>query len=151
MKTRTWLGLVALLALLSAGVRAADKAPPNFIIIYTDDQGWADTSVPMMDGEPMSKSDSFHTPHLERLAARARVGQHEAIGRDVQRRGLGGRIVRRGLGLGGRGPLLLAAHGHQPPAANDGPPHSVRRPRGASGTACLAVFASCSPHVEVEV
>ena len=36
--------------------------------MYMDDLGWADTSVPMMDGEPMSKSDFYKTPQLERLA-----------------------------------------------------------------------------------
>ena len=44
--------------------------PPNFIIFYTDDQGWADTSVSMMDNEPLSRSDFYKTPALERLAAR---------------------------------------------------------------------------------
>jgi arylsulfatase A-like enzyme len=35
-----------------------------------DDLGWADTSVAMMDGEPLSKNDFYQTPHLEKLAAR---------------------------------------------------------------------------------
>ena len=38
--------------------------------MYIDDLGWADTSVPMMDSEPESKSDFYQTPHLEALAAR---------------------------------------------------------------------------------
>ena len=45
-------------------------AAPNFIIIYVDDLGWADTSVPMMDSEPDSRSDFYQTVHLEKLAAR---------------------------------------------------------------------------------
>ena len=45
-------------------------AAPNFIIVYVDDLGWADTSVPMMDGEPDSRSDFYETAHLEKLAAR---------------------------------------------------------------------------------
>jgi arylsulfatase A len=44
--------------------------PPNFLIIYVDDLGWADTSVPMMDSEPESRSDFYQTPRLETLAAR---------------------------------------------------------------------------------
>ncbi|MHC4995466.1 MAG: sulfatase-like hydrolase/transferase [Planctomycetota bacterium] len=48
----------------------AENAPPNFIVFYMDDLGWADTSVAMMDGEPLSKSDFYQTPHLERLAKR---------------------------------------------------------------------------------
>ena len=54
---------------LPLAVEAASSAP-NFIIMYVDDLGWADTSVPMMDSEPESKSDFYQTPHLEELAAR---------------------------------------------------------------------------------
>ncbi len=43
---------------------------PNFIIVYVDDLGWADTSVRMMDDDPESASDFNRTPHLEKLAAR---------------------------------------------------------------------------------
>ena len=43
---------------------------PNFIIIYVDDLGWADTAVRMMDGEPESASDFHQTPNLEALAQR---------------------------------------------------------------------------------
>mgnify|MGYP001257729966 CR=1 FL=1 len=42
---------------------------PNFIIIYTDDLGYADTSVQMMDEEPNSKHRFINTPGIERLAA----------------------------------------------------------------------------------
>ncbi|MFT5130836.1 MAG: arylsulfatase A, partial [Rhodothermales bacterium] len=42
--------------------------PPNFILFYTDDQGWADTSVRMMNDRADSASDFYQTPHLERLA-----------------------------------------------------------------------------------
>ena len=41
---------------------------PNFIIIYADDLGYADTSVQMMDAEPSTKHDFIRTPGLERLA-----------------------------------------------------------------------------------
>jgi arylsulfatase A-like enzyme len=48
----------------------ADEAAmsPNFVIFYVDDLGWADTSVRMMDDEPLSASDFYQTPSLERLA-----------------------------------------------------------------------------------
>ena len=43
---------------------------PNFIIVYVDDLGWADTSVRMMEGDPDSASDFHQTPHLQALARR---------------------------------------------------------------------------------
>ena len=46
---------------------SASKAP-NFIIIYIDDLGYADTSVQMMDGDPRTRHKFIHTPGLERLA-----------------------------------------------------------------------------------
>lgn len=50
-----------------AGVCQA-ATPPSFVIFYVDDLGWADTSVRMMDHEPLSVSDFYQTPALERLA-----------------------------------------------------------------------------------
>lgn len=41
---------------------------PNFIFIFTDDQGWTSTSVQMDDNRPKSKSDFYQTPNIERLA-----------------------------------------------------------------------------------
>ena len=41
---------------------------PNFVIFYVDDLGWADTSVRMIDDEPLSAGDIYQTPALERLA-----------------------------------------------------------------------------------
>lgn len=49
-------------------VSEAIKAPPNFVFILADDQGWNGTSVQMMEGEPLSKSDYMETPNLEMLA-----------------------------------------------------------------------------------
>ena len=42
----------------------------KIVVLFVDDLGWADTSVPMMDSEPESKSDFYQTPYLEALAAR---------------------------------------------------------------------------------
>tara|TARA_B110000003_G_scaffold54091_1_gene53952 strand:+ start:1257 stop:2711 length:1455 start_codon:yes stop_codon:yes gene_type:complete len=42
----------------------------NVILILADDQGWNGTSLAMDQGNPLSKSDSHLTPHLEALAAR---------------------------------------------------------------------------------
>ena len=41
---------------------------PNFILIYADDLGYADTSVQMMDSDPSTKHAFIKTPGLERLA-----------------------------------------------------------------------------------
>jgi len=46
---------------------------PNFLIVYVDDLGWADTSVRMMKADPESASDFHQTPHLEQLARRGMV------------------------------------------------------------------------------
>ena len=45
-----------------------NEAPPNFILVLTDDQGWNGTSVYMSDSLPLSKSDYHKTPNLELLA-----------------------------------------------------------------------------------
>ena len=41
---------------------------PNFILLYADDLGYADTSVQMMDAEPSTKNAFIQTPGIERLA-----------------------------------------------------------------------------------
>ena len=41
---------------------------PNFIIIYADDLGYADTSVQMMDADPSTKHAFIKTPGIKRLA-----------------------------------------------------------------------------------
>tara|TARA_Y100001934_G_scaffold226940_1_gene272419 strand:- start:264 stop:1832 length:1569 start_codon:yes stop_codon:yes gene_type:complete len=60
--------LLTLLCFLTA--LAVHAKRPNFIIIYVDDLGWADTSVKMMDSDPESRSDFNRTPNLEQLAKR---------------------------------------------------------------------------------
>ena len=53
--------------------RAAAPRKPNIILVLTDDQGWTDTSVPMMRGRPDSRSDFYRTPALERMAKEGMV------------------------------------------------------------------------------
>ena len=60
----------SLLALCGSAMIHAQQAPPNFIIFYMDDLGWAQTSVKMMDSEPLSVSRFYQTPNVEKLAAR---------------------------------------------------------------------------------
>lgn len=47
---------------------ASEAKPPNFIIFYTDDLGYADTSVQMMSADPSTKHKFINTPGAERLA-----------------------------------------------------------------------------------
>ena len=61
--------LLAICLCWLAMVGVSDAATsPNFVIFYMDDLGWADTSVRMMDDEPLSKNDDYETPVLEQLA-----------------------------------------------------------------------------------
>lgn len=60
--------ITLILAGITSFATAAER--PNFIIIYVDDLGWADTSVRMMDSDPDSASDFHQTPHLDKLARR---------------------------------------------------------------------------------
>ena len=53
-----------LLVFISAQVLAKS---PNFVLVYIDDIGWADTSIEMVPGDSESVSDFYQTPHLERL------------------------------------------------------------------------------------
>ena len=41
----------------------------NFVVVLVDDQGWNGTSVEMVPGDSLSRSDYHETPHLEELAA----------------------------------------------------------------------------------
>ena len=47
---------------------AAEKSPPNFLVIMGEAQGWASSSVQMDDAVPSSKSSLAQTPNLEALA-----------------------------------------------------------------------------------
>ena len=66
--TLTLFLLSSVLCSLTSDLCAAKPKAPNFIIIYMDDLGWAQTSVRMMDSEPLSKHSFFETPNVERLA-----------------------------------------------------------------------------------
>ncbi|HBJ82524.1 MAG TPA: sulfatase [Verrucomicrobiales bacterium] len=49
-------------------VTATAAAPPNIILILTDDQGWPMMSEPMHPDIPESATPYFHTPAMNRLA-----------------------------------------------------------------------------------
>ena len=61
--------LTVMLGLLS-GLQLSAADAPNFVIIYADDLGYADTSVQMMDSDPSTRHSLIRTPGLERLAKR---------------------------------------------------------------------------------
>ncbi|MDC0936184.1 sulfatase-like hydrolase/transferase [Pirellulales bacterium] len=52
-----------------ASVSRGTESAPNFVVIYSDDQGWTSSSVQMDPELAESKSDYFQTPSLERLAS----------------------------------------------------------------------------------
>ena len=66
--------LLAPIALLLA-LSSCDSDPespeerPNFVVVLVDDQGWNGTSVEMVPGDSLSRSDYHETPHLEEFAA----------------------------------------------------------------------------------
>ncbi len=59
---------LALFLFLTLAIRLSAADAPNFIVLYADDLGYADTSVQMMDDEPSTKHDFIRTPGVERLA-----------------------------------------------------------------------------------
>ncbi len=62
---------LALLSVAFLGLTTFTSAKaPNILFILADDQAWNGTSVPMMPGQDASRSRTFKTPNLDRLAAR---------------------------------------------------------------------------------
>ena len=58
---------VFLLSGFQAPLLVANQSP-NIILILTDDQGWNNTQVPMLEGREAIRSDFYLTPHLQRMA-----------------------------------------------------------------------------------
>lgn len=63
--SRSLLSLLALLLMIPAGVRAADRSRPNIVLILSDDQSWTDYGFM---GHPV-----IQTPNLDQLAAQSAV------------------------------------------------------------------------------
>lgn len=59
---------VTLVSVAALPLQAAQ--PPNFVIIYADDLGYTQTSVPMMKGRPELAHKLHQTPSIEKLAKR---------------------------------------------------------------------------------
>ncbi len=58
--------VLALVTVAAADARAAQR--PNFVFLIGEGQGWSTLSVPMDDRVPGSKSSTFNTPNLDRIA-----------------------------------------------------------------------------------
>ena len=63
---KQWLCWVLGLCLM--GGLAGSEGLPNIVLILTDDQGWNNTQVPMIEGRSDSRSDFYLTPYIQRLA-----------------------------------------------------------------------------------
>ena len=54
-------------------ISANAAPPPNFVLVYVDDLGWAETSVEMIKDREDTRSDYFQTPHIARIAQEGMV------------------------------------------------------------------------------
>lgn len=61
------ISVVGLVLTHFAQASASSPQPPNFLVILTDDQGWAGTSLLMDPNNPDSRSDYYHTPNIDKL------------------------------------------------------------------------------------
>ena len=61
MKHPLLFSILATILTFASGLRAAEKAPPNFVVIFCDDLGYGDLAC---FGHP-----TIHTPNLDRMAA----------------------------------------------------------------------------------
>lgn len=60
--------IFAFLLIFTQAQTLSSEPPPNIILILTDDQGWNNTQVPMIQGRDDTRSDFYLTPNLQRLA-----------------------------------------------------------------------------------
>ncbi|MDG2221966.1 MAG: sulfatase [Rubripirellula sp.] len=58
---------ILFIVVLLSSISSAAK-PPNFVLLYVDDLGWAETSVEMIKGRPDTRSDYYQTPNIARIA-----------------------------------------------------------------------------------
>ena len=64
--------LISSFSVMAASLMSQAESP-NFVVVYMDDLGWADSSVPMVEGQANTRSDFYQTPGLERLAREGMV------------------------------------------------------------------------------
>jgi len=73
-KSGVLIGLAFALAACSSASKPAQQpvaeaaAPPNFVVILTDDQSWVGSSLLMDPDDSRTRSDYYQTPNIERLS-----------------------------------------------------------------------------------
>ena len=65
-----FLWVTVVLLIITSPLSEADKIMPNFIIINMDDLAWADTSMGMIDEQPLSTNNLCRVPNFEKITAR---------------------------------------------------------------------------------
>ncbi len=65
---RSIISTVFAITAITAHAVPPPNSPPNFVLVYVDDLGWAETSVEMIKGREDTRSDYFQTPHIARIA-----------------------------------------------------------------------------------
>ena len=70
---RIIIGTVFAITAITAPAASPQNPPPNFVLVYVDDLGWAETSVEMIKGREDTRSDYFQTPHIARIAQEGMV------------------------------------------------------------------------------
>ena len=67
------IGTVFAITAITAPAASPQNPPPNFVLVYVDDLGWAETSVETIEGREDTRSDYFLTPHIVRIAQEGMV------------------------------------------------------------------------------
>ncbi|MDA7886741.1 sulfatase-like hydrolase/transferase, partial [Pirellulales bacterium] len=70
---RSLISTVLAITAITAHAASPQNPPPNFVLVYVDDLGWAETSVEMIKGREDTRSDYFQTPHIARIAQEGMV------------------------------------------------------------------------------
>ena len=70
---RSIISTVFAITAITAHAAPPPNSSPNFVLVYVDDLGWAETSVEMIKDREDTRSDYFQTPHIARIAQEGMV------------------------------------------------------------------------------